>query len=139
MRWSERFVHVSCGNSKHGVSLQNSLTLSNRQRYYLRKHNKGVKTSICLWDVAKDVLKDKDLFTQYVNTLLSDGKHVCKKHPPRLVGIRLICLLHHPPLHPIPPQCHSIPPPTQQNIIQVASRGGGDLPLQLTIQSAKIC
>lgn len=50
---------------------QASLTMSNRQRYYL-SHRKGGPTSICLVFVSKDMLKSKETYRDYVKSLLSE-------------------------------------------------------------------
>ena len=54
------------------VSLtQDSVTLSNRQRYYIRRRG-GVSASLYLV-VKKELLKSKDLYVGHVKKLLSEG------------------------------------------------------------------
>ncbi len=53
---------------------QDSLTMSSRQRYFVR-HRKGGKTSIYLGSIAKETLETKEKYTEYAKSLVSsDGK-----------------------------------------------------------------
>ena len=57
----------------HSMLPQDSLTLSSRQRYFLR-HRKGGVTSLYLGGVPKDSLGSKEKYTEYVKELVSDGE-----------------------------------------------------------------
>ena len=54
------------------VCVQSSLTLSSRQRYFL-KHRKGGKTSIYLKGVDKELLKDQNKCTEFIKGLVTEG------------------------------------------------------------------
>ena len=56
------------------LSLQDSLTLSSRQRYVLKHRQKG-QTSIYIRGVDKEVLLTKDKYTAYIRSLVSAGMH----------------------------------------------------------------
>lgn len=55
---------------------QASLTLSSRQRYFL-KQCKEEKTSIYLKGVPKAMLLGRDMCMEYLKTLVSPGMSVC--------------------------------------------------------------
>lgn len=54
------------------VCVQNSLTLSSRQRYFL-KHCKGGETTIYLKGMDKELLQDQSKCTKFIKGLVTEG------------------------------------------------------------------
>ena len=54
-------------------TIQASVTLSNRQRYFVR-HRTGYQTALCITHLSKDILKDKATYTKYVKDLISESE-----------------------------------------------------------------
>ena len=52
------------------------MTISHRQRYYVR-HREGGQTSVYIGSIPKEVLKDKETYSQHVNKLLDEGVCEC--------------------------------------------------------------
>jgi hypothetical protein len=69
---------------------QDSITLSNRQRYYIRRRG-GAPAAIFI-AMKKDLLKNEQLYTRHVKKLISEGEQ--KPHSDSGVTFYAIIHLH---------------------------------------------